>query len=152
MRLTLAQLRKLSMPYHTSEELNLSEDLAGFEDIRSVSNAKVDYVIHERGLDTYFITFSFEVELVMQCAISLQDVPYTISASAEEVFTTDDQIDDAFLISDQTLDTKEAVLTNVLIHKPMTVIAEGVSFEDDFEEDSDDTGVNPAFAKLKDLL
>lgn len=153
MRLTLAQLRKLSMPYHISEELDLSKELSGFEDIRSVDVARVDYVICERGLDTYYVTFSFEVKLVMQCAVSLQDVPYTILASAEEVFTTDDQIEDAFIIDDQTLDTKEAVLTNVLIHKPMTIIAEGVSFEDDIEEeDSKDDGVNPAFAKLKDLL
>lgn len=151
MRLTLAQLRKVSMPYHVSEELDLSEELSGFEDIRSVSKVKVDYIIHERGLDTYFITFSFEVNLVMQCAITLQDVPYTISENAEEVFTTDDQIEDAFLISDQTLDTKEAVVTNILIHKPMTVIADGVIFTDD-EDVEEQEKINPAFAKLKDLL
>ncbi|MCM1131207.1 MAG: DUF177 domain-containing protein [Anaeroplasma bactoclasticum] len=154
MRLTLAQLRKISMPYHTSEELDLSSELSGFEDIRSVSTAKIDYVIHERGLDTYLVAFSFEVNLVMQCAITLQDVPYKISATAEEIFTTDDQIEDAFIITEQTLDTKEAVLTNVLMNKPMTVTAEGVSFESDEEESiKDETeGINPAFAKLKDLL
>ncbi len=154
MRLTLAQLRKLSMPYHISEELDLSEELSGFEDIRSTSKVKVDYVIHERGLDTYSITFSFEVNLVMQCAITLQDVPYPISATAEEIFTTDDQIEDAFYITEQTLDTKEAVLTNVLIHKPMTVTAEGVSFEEaeDDSIDDDSQNINPAFASLKDLL
>lgn len=153
MRLTLAQLRKLSMPYHTSEELDLSLELMDFEDIRSVGVAKIDYVIHERGLDTYLVTFSFEVNLVMQCAVTLQDVPYMISATAEEIFTTDEQIEDAFIITEQTLDTKEAVLTNVLIHKPMTVVAEGVNFEsdEDAKEDSSD-GVNPAFAKLKDYL
>ena len=154
MRLTLAQLRKLSMPYHTSEELDLTSELSGFEDIRFVDSAKIDYVIHERGLDTYLVAFSFEVNLVMQCAITLQDVPYKISATAEEIFTTDDQIEDAFIITEQTLDTKEAVLTNVLMNKPMTVTAEGVSFESDEEESvEDDTdGINPAFAKLKDLL
>ncbi|MDE6661682.1 MAG: DUF177 domain-containing protein [Anaeroplasmataceae bacterium] len=153
MRLTLAQLRKLSMPYHTTEELDLSLDLQDFEDIRSVDTVKIDYVIHERGLDTYLVTFSFEVNLVMQCAITLQDVPYKISAHAEEIFTTDDQIEDAFIITEQTLDTKEAVLTNILMNKPMTVAAEGVSFESDEDESNDESdGINPAFAKLKDLL
>lgn len=152
MRLTLAQLHKLSMPYHTSEELDLESELSGFEDILSVSKVKVDYVIHERGLDTYFITFSFKVNLVMQCAITLQDVPYTISESAEEIFTTDDQLEEAFIISNQTLDTKEAVLTNILIHKPMKIIAEGVEFDSDDDSLEESDGINPAFAKLKDLL
>ena len=153
MRLSFAQLRKLSFPYQTTEELDLSLDLQDFEDIRSVDTVKIDYVIHERGLDTYLVTFSFEVNLVMQCAITLQDVPYKISAHAEEIFTTDDQIDDAFIITEQTLDTKEAVLTNILMNKPMTVAAEGVSFESDEDESNDESdGINPAFAKLKDLL
>lgn len=154
MRLTLAQLRKLSMPYHTSEELDLSSELNDFEDIRSVDIVRINYVIHERGLDTYLVTFSFEVNLVMQCAVTLQDVPYRISADAEEIFTTDDQVEDAFIIKEQTLDTKEAVLTNILIHKPMKVVAEGVEFQNeeaDPEEDSS-SGINPAFAKLKDFL
>ncbi len=151
MRLTLAQLHKLSMPYKITENLDLSEELTGFEDIKSLSEVLVEYEIHERGLDTYWISFRFKVDLVMQCAITLQDVPYTISAEAEEIFTTDDTIEDSFIIADQTLDTKEAVLTNVLIHKPMTVYADGVSFEEDSFEDEDD-GINPAFAKLKDLL
>ena len=37
MRFTLAQLRKLSLPYRYEEELDLSEELAGFEDILSSS-------------------------------------------------------------------------------------------------------------------
>lgn len=150
MRLTLAQLHKLAMPYHCTEELDISEELTGFEDIRSISKAVVEYEFHERGLDTYFVTFRFKVDLIMQCAITLQDVPYTISATAEEIFTTDDSIEDAFIIAGQTLDTREAVVTNVLIHKPMTVYADGASFEDEPIEDEDD--INPAFAKLKDFL
>lgn len=152
MRLTLAQLHKLSMPYHTSEELDLSDELSGFEDILSVSKVKVDYVIHERGLDTYLVTFSFKVDLVMQCAITLQDVPYTISATAEEVFTTDSKLEEAFIIENLTLDTKEAVLANILIQKPMTVVAEGVQFDSDEEENLEEEKINPAFSRLKDLL
>lgn len=151
MRLTLAQLHKLAMPYHCTEELDISDELTGFEDIRSMSKVIVEYDIHERGLDTYFITFRFKVDLIMQCAITLQDVPYTISAEAEEIFTTDDTIEEAFIITGQTLETKEAVVTNVLIQKPMTVYAEGISFEDEGSIEEEDT-INPAFAKLKDLL
>lgn len=153
MRVTLAQLRKLRMPYCCSEELDLSSELDNFEDIISSSKVNVDYEIKERGIDTYLIVFSFKVDLVMECAISLAPVPCQISATAEEVFTTDDSIDDAFIVENQTIDTKEAILTNVLINKPMKVIAPGVDFESDDEpEAEEEKPVNNAFAKLKDLL
>ena len=45
MRFTLAQLRKLQMPYSYEETLNLSEDLDGFEDIISSSPCVVKATI-----------------------------------------------------------------------------------------------------------
>lgn len=154
MRFTLAQLRKLQMPYKVFEKLDLSADLDNFEDIIRTSNVEVNYEIRERGLDTYLVTFNFKVELIMQCSISLKEVSVTIEENAEELFSTDDSLEDVFLIEGQTLDTYEAVLTNVLINKPMTVVAEGVDFESDEEpeEDTQEEKINPAFAKLKDLL
>ena len=154
MRFTLAQLRKLQMPYKVFEKLDLSADLDNFEDIIRTSNVEVNYEIRERGLDTYLVTFNFKVELIMQCSISLKEVPFTIEGNAEELFSTNDNLEDVFLIEGQTLDTYEAVLTNVLINKPMTVVAEGVDFESDEEpeEDTQEEKINPAFAKLKDLL
>ncbi len=151
MKLTLAQLRKLSMPYHCSEELDLSNDLDNFEDIISVSPAKVLYDIKERGTDTYLVSFHVEIDLIMECSVTLKEIPYHIAAEAEELFSTDEAYEDAFMIENQTLDTKEAVLTNILIEKPMKVTAEGVSFDSDEDEPSE-KGINPAFAKLKDFL
>lgn len=153
MKFTLAQLRKFVMPYHCSEELDLSDDLNNFEDIISVLPAKVEYDIKERGIDTFLVCFHVEMDLTMECSITLKEIPYHITADAEEIFSTDDGFEDAFLIENQTLDTKEAVLTNVLIQKPMKVTCDGVTFEDDLEDDSEpEDKINPAFAKLKDLL
>ena len=155
MRLTLAQLRKLPMPYKCHEELDLSSDLDNFEDIIKAHNVSVDYEIRERGLDTYLVTFSYHVDLIMQCCITLQEVACQVKGNAEEIFTTDSNLEDAFYIEGQTLDTREAVLTNVLISKPMKVVAEGVTFEDDVDleaEKVEEKKINPAFAKLKDLL
>ena len=154
MRLTLAQLRKLAMPYRCSEELDLKEDLVDFEDIINTSNVHVEYEIRERGIDTYLVEFKYEITLTMQCSITLNEVDYVISEEASEIFTTDSEMEDVFLIEGQTLDTKEAVLTNVLINKPMTVSTEGVEFISDEEptEDIEEEKINPAFAGLKDLL
>ena len=114
MKLTLAQLRKLQMPYRYSEELDLKDDLVDFEDIIDTSLVHVDYEIRERGIDTYLVEFKYEVTLTMQCSITLNEVDYVISEEGSEIFSTTDEVEDVFLIEGQTLDTKEAILTNVI--------------------------------------
>ena len=154
MRLTLALLRKLQMPYRCSEELDLKEDLVDFEDIIDTSLVHVEYEIRERGIDTYLVEFKYEVTLTMQCSITLNEVEYVISEEGSEIFSTTDEVEDVFLIEGQTLDTKEAILTNVLINKPMTVSTEGAEFisDEEPEEDIEEEQINPAFAGLKNLL
>ena len=154
MKLTLAQLRKLQMPYRYSEELDLKEELVDFEDIIDTSLVHVDYEIRERGIDTYLVEFRYEVTLTMQCSITLNEVEYVISEEGSEIFSTTDEVEDVFLIEGQTLDTKEAILTNVLINKPMTVSTEGAEFisDEEPEEDIEEEQINPAFAGLKNLL
>ena len=150
MQLTLAQLRKLSFPYVCDEELDLSNELNGFEDIKSSSLVKVHYVIKERGIDTYLIKLNIHVDLVLEDSVSLKDVTYPIDTEVEELFSTDDSIEDAFLIEGVTLNTKEAILTNILCEKPMSFTKE--NFVSDVEEETEDDNINPAFASLKDLL
>ena len=154
MKLTLAQLRKLQMPYRYSEELDLKEELVDFEDIIDTSLVHVDYEIRERGIDTYLVEFKYEVTLTMQCSITLNEVEYGISEEGSEIFSTTDEVEDVFLIEGQTLDTKEAIVTNILINKPMTVSTDGAEFISDEEPDDDieEEKINPAFAGLKDLL
>lgn len=154
MKLTLAQLRKLQMPYRYSEELDLKEELVDFEDIIDTSLVHVDYEIRERGIDTYLVEFKYEVTLTMQCSITLNEVEYVISEEGSEIFSTTDEVEDVFLIEGQTLDTKEAILTNVLINKPMTVSTEGAEFisDEEPEDDIEEEQINPAFAGLKNLL
>ncbi|MBQ9124525.1 MAG: hypothetical protein IJY14_02425 [Acholeplasmatales bacterium] len=153
MRFTLAQLRKFSMPYSFDESLDLSEELDGHEDIISTGPCHVHTVIKERGIDTYLCIFNISINLTLEDSVSLEEIPYLIETTAEEIFSTSDEIEDVFLIDGQTLDTKEAILTNILIAKPMSFTNE--EFESDIEEesnDSEDEYINPAFASLKDLL
>ena len=91
----------------------------------------------------------------MEDSISLKEIPYLIETTAEEIFSTDASMEDVFVIDGITIDTKEAILTNILINKPMSVTNE--EFESDFDEDEDveevsEEYINPAFASLKDLL
>jgi uncharacterized metal-binding protein YceD (DUF177 family) len=151
MKFTLAQLRNKKFPITCEEELDLKEDLLGFEDVLDASTCKIKTTIHERGEETYLCKFDINIDLTLKDSISLKEVPYKIETTAEEIFSTDDSIEDAIMIDGITLDTKEAILTAVLIAKPMSYSEE--TFEDEIEEDEvEEEKINPAFASLKDLL
>ena len=153
MRFALAQLRKLSLPYELSEDLDLSDELDGYEDIISSKPAHINYTITELSLDKYLVHMEIEIELVLESAISLKHLNKSISCASDEIYMQNPSEDeDINPFIGQTLDTKEAVITNILCEKPMRSIIEGEEFESDEEEDSNEEKVNPAFASLADLL
>lgn len=155
MRIAIAQLRKLRFPYSFEEELDLSEDLNGFEDIVSSSKVNIKGVINELSYERYIIKMDINVNLSITSAISLDIIEVPISTTTEEVYArTLSSIDeDVSLIEGQTLDTKEAVITAILCEKPMRTVGEGEEFESDLElEEIEDETLNPAFASLADLL
>ena len=150
MKFTLAQLNKFYFPYSFSEDMNLSDDLEGIEDILKVLEVKVTGIITSLYEDCYKIDFTLHAKLILECAASLKEVPYTIDTTFSEKFSIDKDDEDAFLIEGQTLDTKEAIITNLLISKPAKVYAEGENFISD--EEVKEEKINPAFKSLKDLL
>jgi uncharacterized metal-binding protein YceD (DUF177 family) len=151
-KFTIAQLRKLSMPYQFSEDIDLSSDLNGLEDILKILSTHVTETVYNRGDDSYRIDFSIDCNLVLSDSITLEEIEYPIKVSASEVFSTNEDEDDAFLIEGITLDTKEAIITNILCNKPMSITNYEDEISDVEEDNKEDDHVNPAFASLKDLL
>ena len=90
------------------------------------------------------------VDLVLEDSVTLKHFDYLIDVDAEEIFSSDESNEDAFIIDGITLDTKEALVANILINKPMT--ATSAEFESDEEPEAEEEKINPAFASLKDLL
>ena len=152
MRFTLAQLNKLQLPYEFIDDVDLKDDLIGLEGILDIKSLNVKGKIKSEFNGIYKIGFDLQCVLVLECAISLKPVGYEIETSFDEEFSLNEN-DDCFLINGQTLDTKEAVITNLLINKPVRVISDGESFddEDDHFEDEETVSNNP-FESLKDLL
>ena len=151
MKLALAQLKKFKFPYICEEELDLSNELNGFEDILSSSKAKIKSIINQYTEDEYLIDFDINIDLVVEDAVSLKPLSLEIKTSGRELFSNNPEREDAFTIEGNTLDTKEAVIMLILSEKPMSSTNE--EFQDDIDDDSDeDDNVNPAFASLKDLL
>lgn len=157
MRLALAQLRKLMLPYALEEDLDLSEDLNGYEDILDSKPAHVSYNITMLETDKYLIHMEINIELVLESAISLKPIEKSIHASSDEIYMQNPPLEtDINPFDGQTLDTKEAVLTSVLCEKPMRSILDGEVFESGEDvlnkEEDDEKKINPAFASLADLL
>lgn len=158
MRYTLAQLRKMRFPHSEVCTYDLTEELNGFEDIVSSGQASVKEVINYIGADSYEVHFDIEIDLEVECAITLEILPCKLRTKAVEFYTFDKETydnGDFIYIEGQTLETKDEVLTQILIDKPVRTIKEGAEYieEEDEEEDSEfDSSINPAFAALKDLL
>lgn len=155
MRYTLAQLRKMKFPYTEENEYDFSEELNGFEDIVSSNKAKVFEKIRNIGSDSFEVVLDIDVSLIVQCSVTLEEIPYQIKTIKTVYYTFDKEIvssDDYIIIDGQTLDTREEILSEILIEKPMKFVKDGVEYDSEEEEDSDEEYINPAFAGLKDLL
>lgn len=153
MRIALAQLLKTKMPYSTSEKIDVSDELVGLEDILDSSIADVDYVFSRIDEQTYLVKIKIRVDLVLEGPVSLKHFTKEVLVETEEIFSKYDYNDDFFEIDGQTIDTKEAVVTNILLAKPVRIDDEEyIDDEDDFEEDDQEEYINPAFASLKDLF
>ena len=148
MRFALAQLRKLQKPYIYEEDIDLTEDLNGFEDIVSIKYCHVLTKVKERGEDTYTFEFNIKALLILIDSVSLDEVEFPIDIDALDIFTTNSSLEDAYLVTNTTLDTKEAILADILINKPMNYSIH--EFVDEIEVDEET--INPAFSSLKDLL
>ena len=151
MKWALAQLNKISMPYTFDEALDLTE-LVGFENIKSVENVNVKTTIREYGEDTYQCDFVITCELGLEDSVSLEIIKYDIDTKTTELYTTNPEMNDATIIETNTLDTKEAIIAQILSEKPVSI--SNHEFVDDSvdEVEEEEDNINPAFASLKDLL
>ena len=103
MRFTLAQLKKYIMPYSYEETLDLSSDLEGLEDIVKSSPCVIKSTIYDRGDDTYKVSFNIKITLTLEDSITLKHFDFPIDVDAEEIFSTDENNEAAFLIYGITL-------------------------------------------------
>lgn len=153
MRFAIAQLRKLKMPYSYEEEIDLEDELCGFEDIISSSKAKVKGIITEISNERYLIKMDISIILTVESAISLKPISLPINSTTEEIYAKISEDDeDINIIDGQTIDTKDAIVTQILCEKPMRTVGEDECFLSEEEDEEDEEKINPAFASLSDLL
>lgn len=141
-----------------SEMFHNTSQLNGLKDIHVEGNARLDS--KNRQL---YVDFSVEGEMILPCAISLEDVdyPFHIDSSAIFAFYKPNEDEDLIEAKKNLVDLTPVVFQEIMLDIPMRVVKEGVTLqgegkgwqvmgEDDLGEDED--YIDPRLAKLKDYF
>lgn len=121
MKWSVQQLEKLTnTPYKFNFTLDFQEEIKKVEDILDIKEVLVEGEIIKVNYGTYRLTYKMHVPLVLECALTLDPVEYLIETEYDEVHSVEN-IDEYFLIENNTLDMKSVIWTNILMEKPLSV-------------------------------
>ncbi len=121
MKWSIQQLRKIQkFPYKFSDTIDYSEYAESVEDIISINPVLVSGTIDKIDDETYRIVYNIKTVLILQCALTLDPVPYEYEKTFDEVYSKIEN-DEYFLIEKNTIDLTDMVWTNILIEKPINV-------------------------------
>lgn len=144
---SLAQLYKNNRkPFEFEDTIDFSDRIQNIDDILDMT------VVTVKGTCTHIVDDRYEFEMnlscvmTLECARTLDPVPYPINLDVVEVFDTyqDGEDDETILIEKSTIDLTDVIWENVYLEKPMRVFKEGTSaiiedhIPDEFYEDSGD--------------
>ena len=169
MKFSITEIRNRAViePFTFDETVDVSElASSNNNDIRQIDPVQV------KGMctvdkDELIFSFTIEGKMILPCARSLVDVPYSFSIDATEVFTTSPQLDredeenDVHQLLEETLDLKPYIKENIVLETPYRVFSnekaldkgEGWSFymEDEHQEEKRHK-IDPRLEKLQQLL
>jgi uncharacterized metal-binding protein YceD (DUF177 family) len=152
MKWAIPQLRKLAKPFTFEYDYDLLNELVVKDDIKDVKKCHISGVCYEVSYDEYLFDLNIDLELVMVCSVSLLDVfvPLTFNTKVRYSYSIDDSSDD-YLITKDTINLDEAVLSEIVLNIPLKVVKEGYENEFMEEEETLEEEINPSFKALKDL-
>ena len=150
MKWAIPQLRKLAKPFSFEYDFDLFNELQVKNYIKAVNKCHVNGVCYEVSYDEYLFNLSIDIELVMVCSVSLLDVivPLEIDTQIRYSYSIDDSSDD-YLITKDTINLDEALLSEIVLNLPLKVVKEG--YENEFMEEEEIEEINPTLKALKDL-
>lgn len=152
MKWAIPQLRKLAKPFSFEYDFDLFNELQVKDDIKEVKKCHVNGVCYEVSYDEYLFDLNIDLELVMVCSVSLLDVlvPLNFSTQIRYAYSIDDSSDD-YLITKDTINLDEALLSEIVLNLPLKVVKEG--YENEFMEEEEilEEEVDPRLKALKEL-
>ena len=145
----------VDLTYTFSEEQLKGTDLLKLEDVKIIGEIYTD------SLDEVCLNVNVDGVFKLPCAITLKEVDYPFNVKIEGTIEELMGENEEFVKKDEnTLDIFSIIWENILMEIPMRVVSEGA--EDQISNlegngwkvitDEEEDIINPALAKLKDLL
>lgn len=136
---------------------NLSQ-INGLKDINVTGQGRLD--MKNRQL---YVDFTVKGQMILPCAVSLEDVdyPFSIDSSVVFAFYKPSEDEDVVEVKKNLVDLTPVVFQEIMMEVPMRVVKEGATLkttgngwkvmnEDDMQEEEE--YVDPRLAKLKDYF
>ena len=134
MKFSKQQLNKINVfPYNVEFDYDFSSFLKSSRsdldtDIIDVKFAHAKISIVKLEMDTYKFNYTVDTELILLCALTLEPVNYPMHLEFNEIYTDDDNLinssDDYYPYENNTIDTVDAVWSNIVINIPIRVVRE----------------------------
>lgn len=138
---SLAQLKKYNnKEFEFTDDFDFHDYISTIDDILDISIAHVSGSGRNIYDDRYLFNLHIKCTLTLECARTLEPVPFPVSLDVEEIYDTVDD-GEARLIDKQTIDLYDCVWENIYLEKPMRVFKEGT------EEYIDDLNLDDFYNK-----
>ncbi|WP_100011061.1 YceD family protein [Lentibacillus sediminis] len=137
MKFALGQLRKdaYQTPFSFEDEVDVSELESMNNDIRKIKPVNVSGECYIQGEEIIF-SLRIKGEMILPCARTLVDVPYSFDIRADEVFSTspyygeEDAEKEIHPVDGEVLDLLPYIKENILLEVPFRVFADNVNDPD----------------------
>lgn len=168
MKISLGQIKKNSgnEPFTFDEQVDVSELESMNNDIRQIGSVHVHGNASVQGEEIIF-TFNIDGRMILPCARTLADVPYTFDINTVEVFSEspyedDDSDDEIHPIDGEVLDLTPLIKENILLDVPYRVFSDDANAKSQaptegegwefVSEEQKDSKPDPRLKKLESLL
>lgn len=156
----------LDNPYFFKGTVDVSTLESLNNDIRKIEPVEVDGFCTV-DQDEFIFSYTIQGKMILPCARTLVDVPYSFSIEATEVFTTkqslteEEEEDEVHQLTDDTIDLTPYIIQSIVLETPYRVFSDDAEIEggdgwDFYEEDErrkqEEKKIDPRLAKLQVLL
>jgi len=135
LKFALAQIKKNAYhgPHSFHDQVNVSELETMNNDIREITPVEVEGDYSIQGEEIIF-SFNITGKMILPCARTLVDVPYSFNIRANEIFSEseyyDDEDDEIHPIDGEVIDLTPYIKENILLEVPYRVYAKEINSKD----------------------
>ncbi|MFD1038765.1 YceD family protein [Virgibacillus byunsanensis] len=169
MKFSLGEIQRKAYnePFSFDGEVDVSELETMNNDIREIKPVRVNGQSTVQGNEIFF-SFSISGLMILPCARTLVDVPYSFEIQAREVFSTtsyytdDEEENEIHPIDGEVLDLTPFIKENILLEVPYRVFSDDVDAQkvtpskgsgwEFISEENKEKTIDPRLKKLESLL